>query len=77
MASKDATQPGDLPPINEELEKASKSAKGSMYFWDMPLGVNMGKELNNTTQTLYMGTDPKQAFGGLQQSAEANKSQSQ
>lgn len=75
LAYKVKTQPGDLPEINEELEKASKSATGSMYFWDMPLGAFMGKELNNTTQSLYMGVDPQQAFSSLQKSAESEQAQ--
>lgn len=66
-------QPGDLTKFNEELIQAVNAKTGMMYPWDVPLGVFMGKELNNTTQSLYTGTDPAEALEKLQKTAESQK----
>jgi raffinose/stachyose/melibiose transport system substrate-binding protein len=67
---KTATSEGDIPALNHEILDALNQATGYMYPWDVPLGVFMGKELNNTTQSIYTGVDPKTAFERLQQTAE-------
>ncbi|TVX99389.1 ABC transporter substrate-binding protein [Paenibacillus cremeus] len=66
-------QAGDLSPFNEQLIKAINAKTGLMYPWDVPLGVFMGKELNNTTQSLYTGANPSEAFDKLQKTAESQK----
>ncbi|WP_313639097.1 extracellular solute-binding protein [Paenibacillus sp.] len=55
--------------LHEELAKST----GSMYPWDNPLGAYMGAELNNTTQTLYIGKDPMKAFTNLQKKQDNKK----
>ncbi|MEK3725917.1 ABC transporter substrate-binding protein [Paenibacillus sp. FSL H8-0034] len=75
LAYQFTAKPGDLPTLSEDLTKAGKSAKSSMYFWDLPLGVYMGKELNNTTQGFYMDVDPQQALAALQKKAEDQSKQ--
>lgn len=72
-AYKTKLQPGDLSPFNESLLKALNANTGTMYPWDVPLGVFMGKELNNTTQSLYTGAKPEEAFAKLQKTAESQK----
>lgn len=72
-AYKTKTSPGDLSKFNEEILASLNEATGTMYPWDVPLGVFMGKELNNTTQSLYTGANPKEAFEKLQQTAESQK----
>ena len=39
--------------------------------WDNPLGTNLGKELNNTTQSVLAGNDAAEAFAKLQKAAES------
>ncbi|MCZ8513191.1 extracellular solute-binding protein [Paenibacillus filicis] len=77
LAYQFTANPGDLPPLSEQLAKTGINAKNSMYFWDIPLGVYMGKELNNTTQGFYMDVEPQQALSALQKKAEDQKKQAQ
>jgi len=77
LAYQFTAKPGELPALSEDLMKAGQNAKGSMYFWDLPLGVYMGKELNNTTQGFYMDVNPQQALADLQKKAEDQKKQAQ
>jgi raffinose/stachyose/melibiose transport system substrate-binding protein len=72
-AYKTKLKTGDLTPFNEELINALSKNTGTMYPWDVPLGVFMGKELNNTTQSLFTGADPAEAFAKLQKTAESQK----
>lgn len=64
------TQEGDLHPLNTEILGHLAESEGMIYPWDVPLGVFMGAELNNTTQSLYTGADPEEAFERLQRTSE-------
>lgn len=69
-AYKTETQAGDVPQLNQEILNALKESEGYAYPWDVPLGVFMGAELNNATQSIYTGVSPQEAFERLQQTAE-------
>lgn len=64
---------GDIPMLNQEILDGLSEATGFMYPWDVPLGVFMGKELNNATQSIYTGIKPEVAFERLQKSADSQK----
>lgn len=66
-------KPGDLPAINADLLKSIGAATGSMYPWDVPLGVTLGKEFYNAITGLYSGGDPKKLFEALQKSFDSLK----
>jgi raffinose/stachyose/melibiose transport system substrate-binding protein len=67
------TQEGDLPALNTVILDYLSQSTGSIYPWDVPLGVFMGAELNNTTQSLYTGADPKEVFKRLQEVSETEE----
>jgi raffinose/stachyose/melibiose transport system substrate-binding protein len=55
-----------LPRITVELTKAMAGAAYGVIPWDNPLGVNMGKEINLSTQAVLAGQDPADVFAKLQ-----------
>jgi raffinose/stachyose/melibiose transport system substrate-binding protein len=55
-----------LPRITVELVKAMGGAAYGIIPWDNPLGVNMGKEINLSTQAVLAGQDPADVFTKLQ-----------
>lgn len=67
------TNKEEVNPIAVELQESLANSTGSMYPWDVPLGAFMGAELNNATQILYMGKDPKEVFGDLQKKQDNQK----
>jgi raffinose/stachyose/melibiose transport system substrate-binding protein len=56
-------------PILSDLAKFIKTADYPIIPWDNPLGVNIGKEFNLTTQAILGGANPKEAFQKLQKVA--------
>lgn len=51
-----------ISPLASAIHDAEIKATGSMYPFDLPLGVNMGEQFDNATQLLYTGAQPKQVF---------------
>ncbi len=58
-------------PILSDLMKSIRTAEYPIIPWDNPLGVNIGKEFNLTTQAILGGADPTEAFQKLQKVAAA------
>jgi ABC-type glycerol-3-phosphate transport system substrate-binding protein len=56
-------------PILADLMKFIAAAEYPIVPWDNPLGVNIGKEFNLTTQAILGGADPTEAFKKLQKTA--------
>jgi len=56
-------------PILSDLMKSIGQAEYPILPWDNPLGVNIGKEFNLTTQAILGGADPTEAFKKLQKTA--------
>jgi raffinose/stachyose/melibiose transport system substrate-binding protein len=56
-----------VPQITSDLTAFFAKAGYAIIPWDNPLGVNIGKEINQTTKAILSGKDPKQAFQELQQ----------
>jgi len=55
-----------LPKITLALTKAMSGAAYAVIPWDNPLGVNMGKEINLSSQAVLSGDDPRDVFTKLQ-----------
>ena len=55
-----------VPAVTVDLYKAMGSAAYGVIPWDNPLGVNMGKEINLSTQAILSGQDPTDVFAKLQ-----------
>ncbi len=55
-----------LPAITVALTKAMAGASFGILPWDNPLGVNMGKEINLSTQAVLSDQDPTDVFTKLQ-----------
>jgi raffinose/stachyose/melibiose transport system substrate-binding protein len=55
-----------IPAITNELNDALTKVKNSMLPWDNPLGQNIGKEFNMTTQAILGGADIEDSFKKLQ-----------
>ena len=58
-----------IPPITNELNKTFANVKNAMIPWDNPLGQNIGKEFNMTTQAILGGADIEEAFQKLQEAS--------
>jgi raffinose/stachyose/melibiose transport system substrate-binding protein len=58
-----------IPQITNDLLAFFGKAGYGIIPWDNPLGVNIGKEFNQTTKAVLGGEDPTEAFGNLQQIA--------
>jgi raffinose/stachyose/melibiose transport system substrate-binding protein len=72
-AYKTKTAPGDLTAFHETILEEVNRSTGTMYPWDVPLGLFMGKEVNNTVQALYTGADPIKVLSNLQEAADSLK----
>jgi len=59
-----------VPQITNDLVTFFGTAGYGVIPWDNPLGVNMGKEFNQTTKAILSGDDPTQAFANLQKVAQ-------
>lgn len=55
-----------IPAITNELNETLTKVKNSMLPWDNPLGQNIGKEFNLTTQAILGGANIEESFKKLQ-----------
>lgn len=55
-----------VPALTSKVLQALGAAKSGFLPWDNPLGVNVGKELNNSTQAILAGADIKDTFEKLE-----------
>jgi len=60
-----------VPVLSGKVIQALNTAKYGFLPWDNPLGVNVGKELNNSTQLILTGANIKETFEKLEQINEA------
>jgi len=60
-------------PVQAYLLDALANATGAMYPWDVPMGSNMGAELNNATANFYDGADPEEVLSELQRISETER----
>lgn len=54
-----------IPALTAKIIDAIGDAKSGFTPWDNPLGVNVGKELNNSTQAILAGSDITDTFARL------------
>jgi raffinose/stachyose/melibiose transport system substrate-binding protein len=68
---KTKTADGNIPKLNQDILTGLSTSTGFMYPWDVTLGVFMGKELNNATQSIFTGVESKKALERLQQAEDS------
>ena len=61
----------EVPQLSGKVIQTLSTAKYGFLPWDNPLGVNVGKEFNNSTQLILTGADIKETFAKLEQINEA------
>lgn len=63
----------EVNPVQAYLLSALSSATGAMYPWDVPMGTNLGAELNNATANFYDGAKPETVLENLQRIIEIER----
>ncbi len=70
VTTKVVLSPQEVNPVQATIVNFLGEATGAMYPWDVPMGNELGAELNNATMNLYDGIDPVKVFNDFQHISE-------